>query len=1015
MSFTDFFIKRPVYSLVCVIVLLGLGCLAFFNLPLRQFPVVKLPVIDITTQYPGANAKIMEGFIGTPIENALVGLEGVNYVQTVNSQGKSITEVWLKSPKFLNQALTEINTRVNSITWQFPKGVLAPQIKKKVLGSPVVFFEVGSDSVSTEALTDYAMRIMNPAFESIEGVRAIMQKGTKKYSMMVYLDPHLLVKNKLTVSDVVNKIKMNSQQVAVGKLKNVGVEYNLSINSSLQSPEQFDNIVIKKIGSHLVRIKDVGRVVLGSREDGTSMSSLKYKNSILLGVEPQSTTNNIALSKKLLKKFKQLKKNFPPGIHGYVLWNTAQFSQQSVDLVVTTVWLAILFVVIVIFLFLGSLRTLLVPVLVIPLSLLGSCFVMHVLGFSLNTLTLLAFVLAIGLVVDDAIVVVENIHRNMNAGLDRLQASLKGTKEIAQSIIAMALVVISVILPIGFTSGITGALFREFSFSLVAAVFFSAVFALIFSPMLCSKILVHNTNDASFESKVERVCHRMANGYRNVLAQVLKIRYMAFVIIVALCCTSYYLITSLNSQLIPPEDQGVILVASLGPTSANLQYMEKHVRPILKVMSHIKEAQEYSIINNFSEMNKSLGFIVLRPKQPGDRTEDQIIADLKSPLSKITGLRVFAFNRPALADVTGFEAPVQFVIKTNDDYDQLYKAVKKIFKAISANPNLVNVDADLKINKPQYDITINRLRAATLGVNVEDISQTLNYLLAKPIVGWFNMNGRGYSVVPQLSRTFRYNPGQLSHIYIRSQMNKLLPLSELIHITTVTAPQTLNHFQQMRSATISANLVQGYTIGQAVDYLQNVAKKILPPSMKIDYATPTRQYVRSKGAMATIFIVALISIYLLLALKFNSFIDPIIVMMSVPLSTTGALLAMHWMGATLNIFTEIGLVMLIGLVSKHGILLVSFANQRQLEGESVVQAILDSAYIRIRPVLMTTFAMIFGALPLLFAHGAGSRSLQDIAAVIIGGMFIGSLMTLFIVPAVYTILSVPAKPRKANA
>ncbi len=1005
MKFTDTFIQKPVLATVLTVAVLLIGLLCYFKLPLREFPVINLPIVTITTNYPGASPSTMEGYISTPIENSLTGVQGIDYIKTQNEQGYSIVTVWLDMNQNINDAMTEIMSRVSSVSWKFPKGTLTPAIVRTTKGTPVFFVALGSDTLSVEQISDYYKRILQPQFSGLPGVMNMFTQGERDYAMRLWFDPKKLVRYDMTMPEVVNAVTANSLQTAVGQLKNTVAQYTLSINSTINTAQGYNDLVVKSVKGQNIKLGDVGHAAYGTRFDNENFLVPGFKNVMVFGLIPDPAANSIALTKNGLALLKKASDKFPPGLHQRVIWNTTTFSVDAIKLVFSTVWLAIGCVVVVIFLFLGSMRSLFIPILVIPCSLIGTCILMTFLGFSLNTLTLLAFVLAIGLVVDDAIVVVENIHRNMAMGVGRMRAAIKGTREINNSVVTMTLVVIVVIVPIGFSGGLTGALFKEFAFTLASTVFLSMVFALTLTPMLAARTMAVSENPKALSNRIENFVEHFSEGYRRLLKNILHLRYLAIVVIIALLSYCGWMLTKIPSELVPDENQGVILVNGMAPTSASIGYMNSHAKLIGNVFETVKERKDWGVVTGFGgNYIQNLGFVIIRPHQPGDLTESQLIPIVRKKVAKIPGLRAFAFNRPALADVTGFDAPVQFVIQTTGTYGGLDKAVHKMEAAAKLNPKLLNVDTDLRINKPAVDITVNRERAGTVGVAIEQITNTLEYLFAKPIIGWYAKTGQSYPVIPQVYNALRIQPNQLQDIYVRTIGGKLAPISSLVNYKTVVMPQKLNHFQKVRSATITAQLAQGYTIGQALNYLIKKADTILPNNMTYDFASTSRQYVQSEGELAVIFMIALAAIYLLLVVKFNSFVEPLVVMLCVPLSSAGALTAMFITGNTLNIFTEIGLVMLVGLISKHGILIVNFAQEQQLEGESIVSSVLDAAKIRLRPVLMTTCAMVFGAVPLVLSSGAGSENLKAIGWVIIGGLSFGSLMTLFVVPCMYCIL-----------
>ncbi len=1005
MKFTDTFIQKPVQAIVLTVALLIVGTMCYFKLPSREFPVINLPIITITTNFPGASPATMEGYISNPIEDSLTGVQGIDYVSTQNEQGYSTITVWLDIGHNINDAMTEIMSRVSSVSWKFPPGTLTPSIVRTTKGTPVIFVALGSNDLTIEQISDYFRRILEPQFSGLPGVMDLFIQGERDYAMRLWFDPKKLVRYNMTMPEVVRAVQNNSLPTAVGQLKNTVAQYTMSINSSLSTAKGYNDLVLKSVDGQNIKLGDVGHAAYGSRFDNSNFLVPGYKNVVVFGLVPNPTANSIKLADQGLALLKKVESKFPPGISARVIWNTTTFSVDAIKLVFSTVWLAIGCVVIVIFLFLGSMRSLFIPVLVIPCSLIGTCILMYAMGFSINTITLLAFVLAIGLVVDDAIVVVENIHRNMAMGLGRMRSAIRGTREINNSVVTMTLVVIVVIVPIGFSGGLTGALFKEFALTLASTVFLSMVFALTLTPMLASRTMVVSENPKALSNRIEHFVETFSEGYRQVLDNILHLKYFAIVLIILLGGYCFWLLNKIPSELVPDENQGVILINAMAPTSASIGYMNKHAQMIGDIFKQYKEGEDWGVVTGFQgNYIQNLGWVVLRPQQAGDLTENQLIPLVQAKAAKIPGVRAFAFNRPALADVTGFDAPVQFVIQTTGGYAQLDKVVHEMEDAAKKNPKLLNVDTDLRINKPSVDITIDRMRAGSLGVSVAQISNTLEYLFAKPIIGWYANTGQSYPVIPQVYDALRIQPNQLQDIYVRTVSGGLVPISSLVNYKTVVMPQKLNHFQKIRSATVTAQLAHGYTIGQALNYLEHQADKILPNNMTYDFASTSRQYMKAAGKMAAIFAIALAGIYLLLVVKFNSFLEPLVVMFCVPLSSAGALTAMFLTGNTRNIFTEIGLVMLVGLISKHGILIVDFAQQQQEEGESIVNSVLDAAKIRLRPVLMTTCAMVFGAVPLVLAQGAGSENLKAIGWVIIGGLSFGSLMTLFVVPCMYCIL-----------
>lgn len=1006
MAFTDTFIKKPVLSIAITLAIFIVGLICFNRLAVRQFPVVNLPVITIKTVYPGANPRVMEGFVTQPIQQAIDGVEGIDYITAENTQNSSTIVVWFHIGTNIDNALTEITANISSVRWKLPRDINDPQISKGGMGAPVLFLAIGSDNLSQAAIADYVNRNIVPRIQGLNGVQGALVYAAN-YAMRLWLNPLKMQAQGITADQIATAVDAQNLQAPLGKLENANEEFDLLSNSGMSTAKEFNSMVLRRDqDGHMVRLRDVGQAVLGEQSSDITGRTGLFKNTVILGVVPQNTANSIALSQQVRSMIPGIKQKMPPGISMAILWDTSKFSVASIHLVIETIWEAIICVMIVIFLFLGSFRALITPVVTIPLSLIGASIFMYAFGFSLNTFTLLAFVLAIGLVVDDSIVVLENIHRHIEMGKERFQAAKDATREIFVPIVAMTLVVAVVFIPIAFTSGIISPLFQEFGLTLSITVILSGFFALILTPLMCAHLFKSASNQGKIVATIDRAFQFVESGYRYLLNGVFKVRPLVILTYLLVISACFFIFFQLHSELIPDEDQGVALGIGQGPTSASKAYLNRYATKLADIVKKAPELQNYGVVTGFNGRTSIISFLIMRPHRAGDRTEDQVLMDLDQQFAKISGLQLFAMNRPALADVTGFSQPVQFVVQTTGSYAELYKAVQGMLKEIAKNPNLMNVRTDLLINKPDFNVQVNRARAANLGVPVKSITSTLGLLLGQPTIGWYAMNGWSYPVIPQLMSQFYQLPRDLNLLAVRSLSGNLVQLSNLVTFNEVTVPASLNQFQELRSDTITANLGHGYSEGQAVSYLEGVADKMLPRDMKYDFAGTMREFVEQSGQQGMIFISALLAIYLLLTIKFDSFMDPLIVMLSVPLSTLGAMFAMYLSGFTLNIYTQIGLVMLIGLISKHGILIVNFANHLQKENNlSIHDAVLLAAKIRLRPILMTTGAMIFGSIPLALASGAGHEALKQIGLVLIGGLSFGSLMTLFVVPTFYTFLA----------
>ena len=998
----EIFIKRPVLSLSVSLAILILGLVGYFRLPVREFPLVGDTFISVTTAYPGATPKACEDFVSTPITAAISGIDGIDYIASENGTGKSRVTIKLIEGYDPDRALTEINTRVTGVLWRLPEGVLSPVVEKNLTSTPCLFFTFKSTTLSPERISDYLDRMVVPQLESLSGVRGMLYHGHRTLAMRLWLDPDRMAALDVTALEVKKALKADNLRSTAGRLKGGLEEYNLTLDSELKTPEQFGEIVIKSQGDYLVRLKDVGRAELGARHYRVSIFENK-ENAIILGVVPHDRADNVKTAEDIQALAPQIQAQLPPNLSMEMIWIPAHISKDAVDSVFYSAWLAVVCVLIVIFLFLGSFRSILIPSVTIPFSLIGVCALLDLLGGSINTLTLLGAVLTIGLVVDDAIVVVENVHRHLDLGAGPGEAALAGTKEIAVPVIAMTLTVAVVFLPIGLLPGLTGALFHQFAWVVAGTVLLSGFFALTLSPMMCATLLKPVSRD-SFSGRVEALWTRASNRYGAWLDKVLGYRFFVLVLVALLFAGGWVLFNKTPSELMPDEDQGVVLGIGIGPTSSSLDYMEKYGKQIGEIYAKVKEKAGYAVICGWKErVNHITSFMLLRdPPQKGDRTEEEIMREIQPQFAKITGIRAFVINRPPLLDIMGVSAPVNFVLKSSGSEEDLDRAMQILMERARAHHGFVGVQTDLKVDKPGVFVTIDRDKAYAMGVSVQDIALTLNMLMGQPIIGWFSYKGWGYPVVPQLEEVFRENPEKFQHLKVRAKNGRLVPLSSLVDFEIQAEPQTRNQFQRMKSATLSSHLAHGFTLGEALEFLDGVVEKELPKSIIPDYSGASREFVRSGHRMAILFVFCLGAIYLMLAAQFNSFTDPLVIMVSVPLSVFGALVAMKIVGATLNIYTEIGLVMLIGLISKHGILIVNFANASVADGKSPREAVIHAARVRLRPVLMTTCAMVFGAFPLVLARGGGHESLNQIGAVIIGGLSFGTLLTLFVVPVFFT-------------
>lgn len=1014
LSFTDLFIKKPVFATVLSLVILLFGIVSYFKLPLRQFPEIDATTVNITTTFPGASPELMESQVTTPLENAIAGVEGLDYIKSSSTQGSSNITANFKLGYNINAAVADVMSAVNSVRWQLPQAVNDPVISKQDPNSmPILFVAFTNPNMKPVEINDYLTRVVQPTLSTLPGVGEAKVFGELTYAMRLCLNPYEMTAKGITLDDVMHSMQQNNLQAPTGQIQNKWQQYNTTIASDLTTTDQFNNLVIKQQNGSLLRLSSIGHAELSTPEQ-TKMGIMDGKPTNVMGIIPRTDANPLDVAALVKKQLQEMQTQFPHGMEYHVVWDNSKFISASISEVEHTIFEAVICVILVIFLFLGSFRTVMIPLVTIPLSLIGVCGLMYLMNYSLNTITFLAFVLAIGMVVDDAIVVSENIHRHIESGKKRFDAALIGAWEIRFAIIAMTLTLAAVYLPIIFTEGLTGALFKEFAFTLAATVIISGFIALTLSPMMCSKVLPEQGKEGKLEHKISAVTNKLAGYYDRVLHRVLKIRPVVLGIVVVILASCYFMYVSTPEELAPAEDMGAILTIMTAPSAANLDYTKKYALEVNDIFKTVPSGvYRMMILGIPNGVNSAIAFLTLKPWAERSQSVEQIIASLFPKLSKITGLQAFPVNPFKLPGSEGLQA-ISFVIKTTGSYNQLDDVVKKIQEAAEKNPALVNVNNDLKIDQPQYSITINRNLAGQLGVSMQSIGNTVNMALGQPQFNRFTMNGRSYYVIPQIEKQYRATPDDLYNLNVRTVTGQLVPLSSFVKISQAIVPQSLNHFQQMRAATISANAAPGHTMGQALAALEQLAKQYMTPNMQYDFSGQSRQFIEASGTMLMTFVFAILFIFLVLSAQFESFRDPLIVMFTVPLSTAGALLLLKLSGGTINIYTQIGLVTLVGLISKHGILMVEFANKLQEEGEGIKQAIINAARIRLRPILMTTAAMVLGALPLALASGAGAQSRHQIGVVIIGGMFFGTIFTLFVVPTMYTYLATKKSKTLSN-
>jgi multidrug efflux pump len=1007
MRFTDVFIRRPVFAASLSLLIFLIGLIAYGSLTLRQFPKMTANVISIDTTYTGASASTVESFVTTQIENAIAGVDNIDYITSESSAGDSKVTINLNLNSDVNAALEDVNSDLSSILKNLPDGVDSPVVKKlDTDGMPMLILSFSSSSRSPEAVTDYLNRVIIPQLSTVSGVGSAEVMGKRTYAMRLWLDPKKMTALGITADDIEDALNNNNIQAQPGDIDRESQVLTINVSTTVSTVTAFENIPLKSASGSLVKIKDVARVELGAEDYDESMY-VNGEQGVGVGITAKSDANPLTVSVDVHAVLDTLKKQMPSDITMILARDSSVYIEKSIEEVLHTIAEASIFVIIVIFLFIGSLRSVLIPIVTIPLSLVGAFGLMFMLGYTINTITLLAFVLAIGMVVDDAIVVLENIHRYIEQGLTPYEAAIQGAREISVAVIAMTLTLAAVYAPIGFMSGFTSILFSEFAFTLAGTVIVSGFIALTLSPMMCSKIMKPSGQGSKLVVYIDQTLNRLTSMYRACLVHVLSARLAVIAVLVGVLVLGVVFIIPLEQKsiLAPTEDQSVIVGMARAPTGSSVAYTQKYTKMLAPIYAKVPEHDKYVIINGHpGGQENAMTVLGLKDWSERTRTADQILEQVTQQSSVVPGVQLMFFNPSSLP---GSQAiyPVQFVIKTTGSYESLNATATKIVRALEEKNGILRVQSDLQLDKPELQLDVNRNKAASLGVSMADINTALNVGLGEPEITSFDKEGQTYNVITQLDAEHRLNPSQLNNLNVRSSSGALVPLSSFVTIKNITSPSSLNHFAEQRAATINVVLSPGYSEQEAIDYFVVEAKKYMSTDMSYDFAGDTREFMQSSNSMLKIFLFSLIFIYLILSAQFESFVDPLIVLFSVPLSIVGALITVYFTGCSLNIYTEIGLVTLVGLISKHGILIVEFANQLQAKGRDLKQAVVEAASIRLRPILMTTAAMVLGAVPLAFASGAGAESRHQIGVVIIGGMLVGTLFTLFIVPTMYTLMS----------
>jgi multidrug efflux pump len=1005
MAFTDPFIRRPVLATVVSLLIVLLGIQAFGKLVIRQYPQMENALITVTTAYPGANAETIQGYITQPLQQSLASAEGIDYMTSSSQQNLSTISIYARIGANSDRLFTELLAKANEVKNQLPQDAEDPVLSKEAAdASALMYVSFYSDELSNPQITDYLSRVIQPKLATLPGMAEAQILGNQVFAMRLWLDPVKMAAYGVTASDLNDAVRKYNFLSAAGEVKGEYVVTSINASTDLKSADAFAAIPVKTMGDSRVLVRDIARVEMGAA-NYDSISSFDGVPSVYIAIKGTPSANPLDVIKNVRTALPELEAQLPPNLKVAIAYDATEFIQASIDEVVKTLGEAVLIVIVVVFLFLGAFRSVLIPVVTIPLSMVGVLFFMQLMGYSINLLTLLAMVLAIGLVVDDAIVVVENIHRHIEEGKTPFDAAIEGAREIAVPVISMTITLAAVYAPIGFLEGLTGALFKEFALTLAGAVIISGIVALTLSPMMCAKLLRHEENPSGLAHRLDQIFDTLKRRYQKALHSTLDTRPVVVVFGLIVMALIPALLSFSKNELAPDEDQGIVFMMTQSPQPTNLDYINAYTDQFVEIFKSFPEYYSSFQINGFNGVQSGIGGFLLTPWNERERTQMAILPEVQAKLNQIPGLQVFGFNLPSLPG-TGEGLPFQFVINTPNDYESLLQVAQRVKARAQESGKFAFLDIDLAFDKPEVVVDIDREKAAQMGVSMQDLGTTLASLLGEGEINRFTIDGRSYKVIAQVERAYRDNPGWLDSYYVRSENGQMVPLGTLIRVSDRARPTKLNQFQQLNSVIIQG--VPIVSMGEAVDTITQITREEAPRGYSYDYAGASRQYVQEGSALFLTFGLALAIIFLVLAAQFESFRDPLVILVTVPLSICGALIPIFLGFSSMNIYTQVGLVTLIGLISKHGILIVEFANQlRREKGLSVREAIEEAASIRLRPVLMTTAAMVFGMVPLILATGAGAVSRFDIGLVIATGMSVGTAFTLFVLPCVYSLLAKP--------
>ncbi|AGM41806.1 Efflux pump membrane transporter BepE [Aeromonas hydrophila] len=1010
MRFTDIFIKRPILAISISFLIALLGVQAVFKMQVREYPEMTNTVVTVSTSYYGASADLIQGFITQPLEQAIAQADNIDFMTSSTQLGSSTITAYMKLNTNPNAALSDILAKVNSVRSQLPKESEDPSVTMST-GSTTAVLYIGftSPELNASQITDYLERVIKPQLFTVGGVSKVDMYGGTKYALRVWLDPAKMAAFNLTAADVMSVLNSNNYQSATGQATGYFTLYNGNAETQVNTTEELERLVVATRDSKVIRLADIAKVSLEKSHD-TYRATANGREAVVLAINAAPTANPINIAHDVLEMLPSLKSNMPSTMEANVLYDSTVAINESISEVIKTIAEAAAIVLVVITLFLGSFRAVIIPIITIPLSLIGVVMVMQMFGFSINLMTLLAMVLAIGLVVDDAIVVLENVDRHVKEGEEPFRAAIIGTREIAVPVIAMTVTLAAVYAPIALMGGITGSLFKEFALTLAGAVFVSGIIALTLSPMMCAKMLKANEEPGKFESKVHHLLDRMTVRYDAMLHAVMQKRIVVVLFAVIVFASLPMLFKFIPSELAPNEDKGVMAVLGTAPSNVNLDYIQGTMEQVNKVLDEQPEVAFSQVFSGVFNANQAFGIASMVPWSQREASQKEVLERVGKLVENVPGMSITTFQFPELPGASS-GLPIQFVITTPNNFESLYQVASEILTAAQGSGRFVYSELDLQYDSATMKIKIDKDKAGAYGITMQDIGITLGTMMSDGYVNRIDLDGRSYEVIPQVERKYRLNPESIKGYYVRAADGQSIPLGSLISIEVVGEPRALPHFNQLNSATIGAVLMPGTTMGNAIAWLDATASEKLPQGYRYDYMGEARQFVTEGSALYATFALALAIIFLVLAIQFESARDPLVIMVSVPLAISGALIALAWGAATMNIYSQVGLITLVGLITKHGILICEVAKEEQLlHGRNRMEAVMAAAKVRLRPILMTTAAMIAGLIPLLYATGAGAAQRFSIGIVIVAGLAIGTLFTLFVLPVIYTYLASEHKP-----